>query len=166
MSTPSRSGLPFPDWTLGFFIPYLTSSHHMSLLQYMLKMILNEMLMNVVMPFFLPFNAKYSATAPQKRKYKPPHAAVSRCSLLSTCEGVPIYKHLLLGCANAGMFQPVLLNLPFTPLRTEQYHIPDFCSHWQKTSDWSSWILLTGSNRNFSTLAEKTTPAHWSCTLK
>lgn len=102
------------------------------------KMILNEMLMNVVMPFFHPFNAKYSATAPQKRKHKPPHAAISRCSLLSTCEGVTIYKHLLLGCGNAGMFHPVLLNLPFTPQTTEQYHIPDFCSHWQKTSDWSS----------------------------
>lgn len=115
--------------------------------------------------FFPRIMLKYSATAPQKRKNKPPRTSVSRCSLLSTCEGVPIYKHLLLGCGNAGMFQPVLLNLPFTPLRTGQYHIPDFCSHWQETSGWSARILLTGSNRNFSTLAEKTMPAQWSCAL-
>lgn len=109
---------------------------------------------------------KYLATALQKRKNKPPHTAVSRCSLLSTCEGMPIKKHLLLGCGNTGMFQPVLLNLPFAPLSTEQYHIPGFCSHWQKTSDWSSWILLTGSNRNFSTLVKKTMRTYWSCILK
>lgn len=41
------------------------------------------------------------------------------------------------------MFQSVLLNLPFVSLRTQQYHIPNFCCHWQELSDWSFWVLLT-----------------------
>lgn len=53
-------------------------------------------------------------------------------TLLSTCEGTPIYKHLLLGCGNASVFQPVLLNLPFAPLTTEQHHIPIFVATGRK----------------------------------
>lgn len=83
--------------------------------------------------FFSPLNAKILSKIPQKEKTNL-YTKQSLDEFLPTCEGVPVYKHLLLGHGNAGMFQTVLQNLS---LRTEHYYILDFCSHWQDTSNLS-----------------------------
>lgn len=116
----------------------LTSNYRISLLHCELKIILNKMLMNVMM-LFSYLMLKWSATAPQKvtnlhtQQSLDAHSFLHMklCLFTNNC------------CCDMGMpacFSPVLLNLPFVPLRTQQYHFLNFCCHWQELLDWSFWV--------------------------